>query len=86
MRACALNTLDHESLSKRIGPKSKRLSTTESQQVALVLACMARLMESVRAFSDDPVDAQDQPLMLAVLEREIIATRDECFRAVRRKP
>jgi len=86
IRACALNTLDLENLSKRTAPKSKRLSSTERQQIALILASMARLMESIRAFSDDPVETQDQPHMLAVLQREITATRDQCFKALRRAP
>lgn len=91
IRACALSALDESVIDYGDAPaikapRAKRLSNTDRTQIALILACMGRFMDTIRAFEDEPVSEPDQPLMLAVLKREIRETRDQCFHALRRKP
>lgn len=81
IRACALASFNEGNT-----PKRKRLSANEGRQIALILASLANLMDSIRDYEETPVQAQDQPLMLADLERQITTIRDGCFYALRRKP
>lgn len=94
IRACALSSFGQTSRSNRNDgysdpaikpPRAKKISATERTQLALVLACMGRLIDTINAFEDAPVNEQDQPLMLACLRREIRQTRDQCFVALGRK-
>ena len=67
--------------------QGSRLSTSEGQQIALVLACLGRLADLITDFENDAYGtAQDRVIMLAALRREIIAVRDQCFAALRRTP
>ena len=87
IRASALNTLELGQMGHTPRPTSKRLSTTERTQIALVLACMARLMDSIRDFENTNADSVDeQTLMLPALKRDITATRDQCFKGIGRLP
>lgn len=91
IRACALSSLDDHLIDygdapEIKAPKAKRLSSTERTHIALVLACMGRLIDTINAFEDEPVSEDNQPLMLACLKREIRQTRDQCFVSLGRKP
>jgi len=81
IRACALASFDRSN-----APKRKRLSANEGRQIALILASLANLMDSIKDYEETPVQERDQHLMLADLERQIMTIRDGCFYALRRKP
>ena len=60
---------------------------SEGQQIALVLACLGRMADLVTDFENDAFGtASDRYLLLTALRREIIAVRDQCFAALRRRP
>ncbi|MEM9668890.1 MAG: ribbon-helix-helix protein, CopG family [Pseudomonadota bacterium] len=81
MREAALSDETSSSL------PSPRMSLSEGEQIALVLACLGRLADLVTNFENDEYGSASSRLMLlAALRREIIAVRDQCFKALRRTP
>lgn len=87
IRASALCAATDGAMELTPRPTVKRLSTTERTQIALVLACMARLMDSIREFEGDDTDSnRDQHLILNSLKRDIMSTRDQCFKGMGRLP
>lgn len=83
MREAAL----YEDEAKLVTKPRSHISTSEGQQIALVLACLGRLADLVSDFENDEYGtASTRIIMLAALRREIIAVRDQCFKALRRKP
>jgi len=65
----------------------KSVPISEGKQIALVLACLGRLVDIVKSYAKD-VEHQDrrQQIMFTSLRREIMAVRDQCFESLRRKP
>ena len=80
MRTCSLN--GSNSLSAR-----KFVPISEGKQIALVLACLGRLMDILKSYTkDDEHQDRQHQIMLAALRREIMTVRDQCFKSLRRKP
>ncbi|MBB36353.1 MAG: hypothetical protein CME88_09895 [Hirschia sp.] len=72
-------------------PKRRRVSRTEGRQIALVLACMARLSDTLQAFeaastASHQASSEEVILMIAAMRREIMDVRDACFTALGRTP
>ncbi len=69
--------------------RRKRVSTSEGKQIALVLACLGRLADDLKAFailfaiSEETAPQREK---LDALQRQILATRDQCFSSLGRKP
>ncbi|MEO0883955.1 MAG: hypothetical protein AAFY34_14665 [Pseudomonadota bacterium] len=84
MRESALSIGEEEISSPS---KAPRISVSESQQIALVLACLGRMADLVSDFENDEYgSASSRMILLAALRREIMAVRDLCFKALRRRP
>ncbi len=69
--------------------RRKRVSTSEGRQIALVLACLGRLTDDLRAFAIMFAIAEEttpQREKLDALHRRILDTRDQCFSSLGRKP
>ena len=80
MRTCSLK--GNYGLSAR-----KSVPISEGKQIALVLACLGRMMDMLKSYAKDN-EHQDrrQEIMFAALRREIMTVRDQCFSSLRRKP
>ncbi|PHR93695.1 MAG: hypothetical protein COA69_03415 [Robiginitomaculum sp.] len=80
MRICSLKS--RNGLSAR-----KSVPISEGKQIALVLACLGRLMDMLKSYAkDEEHQDRQQQIMFAALRREIMAVRDQCFNSLRRKP
>ncbi len=69
--------------------RRKRVSLSEGKQIALVLACLGRLADDLKAFATlfaITEETTPQREKLDSLHRQILATRDQCFVALGRKP